>query len=277
MRLSRLGLPFQLAGFVQFISVYMLCNNSLSRDHHANSLFESSRLLSPGTSNLISMTKRRTDRSKFAKDWLLSDQCQTLPDQSQNKMSSIPTKHYNQQHCVKAKMMKAFEHNFNCSILSMFGTGDLDTSTSICNRSTNQKMMNAMSLMDNITCPSACIEEWIELSSSFTLLSNEIFENACSEWKGCNGLTKEEAVWMDLYFSSLQTQVSGSGWKGWKLVTFQVTHIAPQQLIDCLSSIGGSLGLFLGGSIFSLIETFIIVTLFLTSIAKRFIKKKWTL
>ena len=34
----------------------------LSMDHHVNSLAVGSQLLSPGTTNLIAMTKRRVDR-----------------------------------------------------------------------------------------------------------------------------------------------------------------------------------------------------------------------
>ena len=182
--------------------------SSSSRDHHANSLFESSRLLSPGTTNLISMTKRRTDRTKFSHDWSLSDQCHYEPDKSQNQMSSIPTKHYNQQQCVNTEKMKVFGQTFNCNILSMFGTGDLNTSTPMCNRSNTQKMMDMLSMMDNITCPFACISEWIDTSISFTLLSDLMFQNACKQWKICDGLTKQDAAWMDLYFTSLQTEVS---------------------------------------------------------------------
>ena len=39
-----------------------------STDHHANSLLENSRLLSPATSNLLSLTRRRTDRSALNTD-----------------------------------------------------------------------------------------------------------------------------------------------------------------------------------------------------------------
>jgi hypothetical protein len=52
----------------------------------------------------------------------------------------------------------------------------------------------------------------------------------------------------------------------------QVTVLKPQSIGDLLSNIGGSFGLYLGGSIFSLIETFIVATLFLTSILGYFLK-----
>ena len=84
----------------------------------------------------------------------------------------------------------------------------LETSTPMCDRSNTQKMMDMLSMMDNITCPFACISEWIDTSISFTLLSDSMFQNACKHWKICDGLTKQDAAWMDLYFTSLQTEVS---------------------------------------------------------------------
>ena len=110
-------------------------------------------------------------------------------------------------HCVKTKMLKEFEKIHNCSLFPMFGTGDLSLSIPMCNRSNTQKMMNTLSRMENISCLPACIEESIDISISFTLVSDQMFANACSEWKVCDGITKEDAVWMDLYFTNLETQV----------------------------------------------------------------------
>ena len=69
-------------------------------------------------------------------------------------------------------------------------------------------MMDMMSMMTNISCPAACIEEYIETSISFTILSDEMFERSVKAWNLPNDFSKEDAVWMNLYFSSLQTEVS---------------------------------------------------------------------
>ena len=55
---------------------------------------------------------------------------------------------------------------------------------------------------------------------------------------------------MELFYKSLDTEV---------------TRFDPVTVMDLLSSIGGSLGLFLGGSIFSLFEFTLILGFFLTS------------
>ena len=159
------------------------------------------------------MKLKRIDRRKFGTDvlsnmLLTSDKCQALPDQTENQRSSIPIKHYNQQHCQKTKMLKMFEEKFNCSILAMFGTTDLGNSVPMCNGSNTQKTMGMMEEMSNLTCPAACIEENIETSISFTILSDEVFNRAAKAWMLSPDLSKEQTVWMDLYFTSLKTEVT---------------------------------------------------------------------
>ena len=156
---------------------------------------------------MISMTKKRTDRSKFQNFWSESDSCQSEASSESQKMSSIPLKYYNQLHCMKAKMFRRFEQTFNCSIDVMFGTNDLYNHLPMCNRSDTEKMMGTMSNMTDINCPLSCIEEKIDTSISFTLFSDENFENACRIWKMCDGIEKDSIAMLYFHFTSLQVQV----------------------------------------------------------------------
>ena len=69
--------------------------------------------------------------------------------------------------------------------------------------------------MSNLTCPAACIEENIDTSISFTILSDEVFNRAAKAWKLSPDLTKEQTVRMDLYFKSQQTEVTLIFWRVW--------------------------------------------------------------
>ena len=99
-------------------------------------------------------------------------------------------------------------------------------------------------------CPLACVEEDIATDISFTLVSEESHNRAWKLWQLPANRTKEDAVFMELFYKSLDTEV---------------TRFDPVTVMDLLSSIGGSLGLFLGGSIFSLFEFTLILGFFLTS------------
>ena len=162
------------------------------------------------------MTMRRTDRSKLKDDftsklWSKSDQCQDIPDEKENELSSIPIKHYNQQHCAKAKMMKMFQAAHNCTFFPMFATYDLNFSLPLCNRSNAQNIMTMKNMMmkNNSTllkCPAVCIEEHVDTGISFTILSEEQVETSSIAWN-LTKLSKDEIVLMELFFTSLQTQV----------------------------------------------------------------------
>ena len=162
------------------------------------------------------MTK--TDRSKCKNDLtsqLLgeSDQCQDAPDEEEIKKSTIKTKEYNQQHCIKSKGMEMFEAAHKCSIFPLFGTNDLDSPLPMCNRSNIQKLMKMMNKMkkDNatlLTCPKACIEEHVETSVSFTSLSEEQVKSTSTAWNLTKlAHSKDDVVIMEVYFSSSQTEV----------------------------------------------------------------------
>ena len=183
-----------------------------SHDNHGNSLFESSVLVSPATTNLISMKKMRTDRTKFGTDFLakwfsLSDTCQASPDPDLNRLSSIPTEFYNQQHCTKSRKINVFEEKFNCSVMTMLGTNDLNPYYEMCNGTIMQGLMDFIENIEVEECPPACIDETVELTQSFTLLSDDLFNRAIISWNLPTGLPKEEAVWIDIYYGSKQTMV----------------------------------------------------------------------
>ena len=68
--------------------------NVYRREHHANSLFVNSRSLSPGTNNLIAMSKVKTDRTEFnpnKNDFLLrqEDFCGDGSDKMENEFRRV--------------------------------------------------------------------------------------------------------------------------------------------------------------------------------------------
>ena len=105
-------------------------------------------------------------------------------------------------------------------------------------------------------CPLVCLEEHIHTDISFTLFSEQTFNTAWKLWNLPGNRTKEDSVWMEIYYKSLTTQV---------------TKFKPVHLLDILSTIGGTIGLFLGGSLFSIIETLAIIGLLFVSVSKNFI------
>ena len=68
--------------------------------------------------------------------------------------------------------------------------------------------MRAMEAGDLPVCPKACIEEDIEMDLSFTIMSDDTFEETWKLWPVPQNYTKFDAVFMDLYFTSLTSQVS---------------------------------------------------------------------
>ena len=171
--------------------------------------------------------------------------------------------------------MTQFSAKYNCSILPLYGTLDLlkvrnlqlrppspsvtlqDPQT-VCDRWRMQKIMPMMRKMSQRfrDCPLACVEEHIHTDISFTLFSDQTFNTAWKLWNLPANRTKEDSVWMEIYYASLTTQV---------------TKFKPVHLLDILSTIGGTIGLFLGGSLFSIIETLAIVSLLFISFSNRFV------
>ena len=98
------------------------------------------------------------------------------------------------------------------------------------------------------SCPTACLEESIDTEMSFTITSEDSHQRAWKLWQLPEGRSKEDAVFMELFYKTLDVEV---------------TRVSPLTFLDLLSSVGGTLGLFLGGSIFSLIE-FLLVTFFVS-------------
>ena len=162
-----------------------------------------------------------------------------------------------------------------CSMIAMFGTTDLVNTQPLCNRTTMQMMMPILRRTTvnpnpeweshlETECPEQCLEEFIDTDMSFTLVSNKSHDQAWKLWQLPEGRTKEEAVWMELFFKTLNTHVSSPHiiHSPYFTVASQVTKYDPFTIYDLLSSIGGTLGLFLGGSIFSIFESMLIFIFF---------------
>ena len=182
-----------------------------------NSIFQASKVLAPGTHNYISMKGRKTDRSQLNNDFVSTvlgegDRCRDTPDPVEVNTSSIVVKHYNSQHCTKTKAIKMFEKSNNCSIFPLFGTFDLDSPLPMCNRSVIQKMMKTtknMMMKENTsdpTCLPACVEEHVELSSSFTVLTGQQVVASSAAWN-LTSLQKEDVILMEVFFSSSEVLV----------------------------------------------------------------------
>ena len=107
-------------------------------------------------------------------------------------------------------------------------------------------------------CPTACIEETIDTDLSFNLVSEESHNRAWKLWQLPANRTKDDAVFMELFYKTLDVEV---------------TKFDPFTFSDLLSSIGGTLGLFLGGSIFSLFEFILVFGFFLVSMLNFAIQK----
>ena len=119
-------------------------------------------------------------------------------------------------------------------------------------------------------CPLACKKETIDTDISFTLMSEESARRAFKMWGMPANRTKDDVVFMELFFKTLDTEVcSYLKQKEWGdfFCFIQVTKFDPFTIMDLLSSIGGTLGLFLGGSIFSLFEFMLIAIFFCISMS----------
>ena len=55
-------------------------------------------------------------------------------------------------------------------------------------------------------------------------------------------------------------------------IPWQVTYISPMTVMDLLSALGGTLGLLLGGSIFSILETVFIFAVLTFSVTSKVLK-----
>ena len=224
------------------------------------------------------MQKKRTDRTKFSEDfvanWLShSDSCEMSPEEGLNRFSSIPTVFYNQQHCTKTRKINVFERQFNCSIMPMFGIDDLNTSNDLCNGTITQQLTDTTESIEVDECLPACIDETVELTNSFTLFSEDLFKQAVATWHLPDGLLKEDVVWLEIFYGSRFTRVRGQKSEVIsECRSYQVNVLEPQTLSDLLSNIGGSLGLYLGGSIFSILEFLFILSMCLVSLTSYFIK-----
>ena len=136
---------------------------------------------------------------------------------------------------------------YKCRILPLYGTWDLveNETLPICRREMIMKMMPTMRMMaqmesfkngefegieenemnnikemmtdmekigvnndDDEECPPACEEGVIDIDISFTILTDENFDRGWNTWSQLpRNRTKYDVLFMELYFSSLRTQV----------------------------------------------------------------------
>ena len=133
--------------------------------------------------------------------------------------SSVPFLSYSQSFCQRKLSIKKFEGMMGCSMLAMFGTTDLVNTLPMCNRTTMQMMMPILRRSTvnpdaeweahlEEECPQQCLEEYIDTDMSFNLVSDHSHERAWKLWQLPEGRTKEDAVWMELFFKTLNTHVS---------------------------------------------------------------------
>lgn len=57
-------------------------------------------------------------------------------------------------------------------------------------------------------CPQACVSESVEADISFTLMSEETAARAFKMWGMPEDRTKDDVVFMELFFKTLETEVS---------------------------------------------------------------------
>ena len=123
-----------------------------------------------------------------------------------------------------------------CSMLAMFGTTDLVNTRPMCNRTTMQMMMPILRRTSvnpdpvweshlEEQCPLQCVEEFIDTSMSFSLVSDDSHDRAWKLWPLPQGRTKEEAVWMELFFKTLTVQVKKKTFKMIYLKRFIVSFL----------------------------------------------------
>ena len=114
--------------------------------------------------------------------------------------------------------MKMFRMENNCTVLPLYGTLDLGADMlPICGRMQMQMMMPMMRMMRQDTrkmmetmpdCPLACVEDYVDTDLSSTSLPDDTFDNADDIYGDLSvNMTKEEALIMEFYFTSLTTEV----------------------------------------------------------------------
>ena len=101
------------------------------------------------------------------------------------------------------------------------------------------------------SCRPACLEETLSTSVSSSPIQDSIWPNAIEAWGISKDVKKDDMTVVEIYYTTL---------------TVPTTTIRPLGVINLLSTIGGSLGLYLGGSLFSIVELFFIILLFTVSI-----------
>ena len=115
-------------------------------------------------------------------------------------------------------------------------------------------MQKVAKLFQNSTssssCRPACLEETLSTSVSSSPIPDSIWPSAILAWGISKDVKKADMTVVEIYYTTL---------------TVHTTTIRPQGLTSLLSNIGGSLGLYLGGSLFSIIELILITLLFTIS------------
>ena len=135
--------------------------------------------------------------------------------------SSLPLRYYDQDHCQRLEIMKMFYKMNNCRVLPLYGTLDLVSNDTmpICGREAMWTMMpmlrmrssnpdmDAMMAEAESRCPRDCWQEKIDMQMSFTILSDENFEKAWKIWPLPPNRTKFDAVFMELFYTTLAAEV----------------------------------------------------------------------
>lgn len=130
-------------------------------------------------------------------------------------------KYYDQDHCKRLKMLEMFRRQQKCRVLPLYGTLDLVTNDTlpVCRREqmwgmmpmmrnrTEDPMMDAMMSKAEAECPRDCWQEEIQMQMSFTILSDENFRKAWEIWPVPKNRTKLDAVFMELFFESMTSDV----------------------------------------------------------------------
>ena len=93
--------------------------------------------------------------------------------------------------------------------MPMFGIDDLNISKDLCNGTITQQLTDTTESIEVDECLPACIDETVELTNSFTLFSEDLFRRAVATWHLPDGLSKEDVVWLEIFYGSKITMVRG--------------------------------------------------------------------